>query len=164
MDPPRQRANKQVGHGTWDNDRPPILGTVGRESKEIKLAVCERSTREELVPKVVKATSPGAIVNTDEWPAYSSLDNNDRQHVKVCHKPGSREWARDDDGDGIREAHCNTMEGIWVGLRNFLRRFRGVNKKYLEQYAAIFEWAHNLKTTTLDYLRVLLGVVTQNAS
>jgi transposase-like protein len=82
----------------------------------------------------------------------------------VCHKPGSREWARDDDGDGIREVHCNTMEGIWVGLRNFLRRFRGVHKKYLDQYVAIFEWAHNLKAITVDYLRVLLGVATQNAS
>ena len=30
-------------------------------------------------------------------------------------------WARDDDGDGIREVHCNTLEGLWTGLRNFLR-------------------------------------------
>jgi transposase-like protein len=116
------------------------------------------------VPKVVKATCPGTIVNTDDWRAYASLVNHDRDHEKVCHKPGSREWARDDDGDGIREIHCNTMEGIWVGLRNFLRRFRGVHKKYLDQYVSIFEWAYNLKTITVDYLRVLLGVVTQNAS
>lgn len=162
-DPPRRRANKNVGHGTWDNDRPPILGIVGRESGEIRLEVCERSTREELVPKVVDATCPGAIVNTDEWQAYLSLDENERQHVKVSHKPGAREWARDDDGDGIREVHCNTMEGIWTGLRNFLRRFRGVHKKNLGQYVAIFERAHNLKTITLDYLRMILGVVALNA-
>ena len=31
-DPPRRRANQQKGHGTYENDRPPVVGTVGRES------------------------------------------------------------------------------------------------------------------------------------
>jgi len=48
--------------------------------------------------------------------------------VTVCHTPGKRVWARDDDGDGIREVHVNTIEGLWTGLRNFLRPFRGVSK------------------------------------
>jgi hypothetical protein len=38
-DPPRKRANKQRGHGTYDNDRPPIVGTVGRESDQARLRV-----------------------------------------------------------------------------------------------------------------------------
>jgi hypothetical protein len=33
-DPPRRRANKRRGHGTYDNDRPPIIGTVGRGTAE----------------------------------------------------------------------------------------------------------------------------------
>jgi transposase len=33
-----------------------------------------------------------------------------RPHATVCHAEG--EWARDDDGDGIREVHDNTMEGL----------------------------------------------------
>jgi hypothetical protein len=37
------------------------------------------------------------------------------------------------------------MEGIWTGLGNFLRPFRGVHKKYLTAYVAMFEWVHNLK-------------------
>jgi len=95
-------------------------------------------------------------VNTDEWSAYNHLCESDRQHVTVCHK--RHEWARDDDGDGIREVHNNTMEGIWTGLRNFLRTFRGVNKKYLQQYVAIFAWGHNEKGATVGFLRALLGV------
>ena len=65
--------------------------------------------------------------------------------MTVCHTPGKRVWARDDDGDGIREVHVNTIEGLWTGLRNFLRPFRGVSKIYLQQYLAVHEWAHNLK-------------------
>ena len=36
-DPPRRRANKARGHGTWETDRPPVLGIVGRESGQIRL-------------------------------------------------------------------------------------------------------------------------------
>ncbi len=155
-DPPRRRANKRRGHGTWDNDRPPILGIVGRESGKTHLEVCHHSTRDELIPHVLSNTVAEAVVNTDEWQAYSSLPDRDRGHVTVCH--GRREWARDDDGDGVREVHCNTMEGIWTGLRNFLRVFRGVHKEYLSQYVAMFEWSHNEKAVSTGYLRALLGV------
>ena len=77
-------------------------------------------------------------VHTDEWQGYHSLPASGRRHATVSH--AVHEWARDDDGDGIREVHCNTLEGLWTGLRNFLRPFRGENKKYLHQYVAMFEW------------------------
>jgi hypothetical protein len=38
-DPPRRRANKARGHGTWDTDRPPILGIVGRQSGQVHLTL-----------------------------------------------------------------------------------------------------------------------------
>ena len=44
-DPPRKRANKQRGHGTYDNDRPPIVGTVGRESGQVRLRVIHNTDR-----------------------------------------------------------------------------------------------------------------------
>ena len=92
---------------------------------------------------------------TDEWSGYKPLTAAGRGHATVNHNAG--EWARDDDGDGVREVHCNTLEGLWTGLRNFLRPFRGVNKVYLDQYVTMFEWAHNLKRVTDEFLRVLLG-------
>jgi transposase-like protein len=93
-------------------------------------------------------------VYTDESQAYARLAETGRSHPSVCHSHG--EYALDDDGDGIREVHCNTREGSWTGLRNFLRPFRGVHKKYLAQYVAVFEWAHNLKAVTAKFLRLLL--------
>jgi transposase-like protein len=91
------------------------------------------------------------------------LSEAQRKHVTVCHGQGKRVWARDEHGDGIREVHNNTIEGLWTGLRNFLRPFRGANKIYLHQYLAAHEWAHNLKEVTLDFVRILRGV-TQIAS
>jgi transposase len=131
-DPPRRRGNKTRGHGTWDTDRPPVLGVIGRESGQVQLEVKHNSARKDLEPTVLNATQPGTTVNTDEWGAYNHLAKSGRLHVTVCHTPGKREWARDDDGDGIREVHTNTSEGFWTGLRNFLRPFRGVNKVFLQ--------------------------------
>ena len=159
-DPPRRRANKQRGHGTWDTDRPPVWGIVGRSTGQVRLKVVKNSTRKTLEPKVLHATRPHTVVNTDEWGAYRHLSAAQRHHKTVCHTPGQRCWARDEDGDGIREVHHNTMEGIWTGLRNFLRPFRGVHKKYLDQYVAIFEWDHNLKRASIEFLQVLLGTFT----
>jgi transposase-like protein len=97
-----------------------------------------------------------ATVNTDEWCGYNGLPRMGRSRAVVCHVRG--EWARDDDGDGIREVHVNTLEGLWTGLRNFLRPFRGVNKAYLYQYVALFEWGYNVKRVTEAFVWALLGV------
>ena len=160
-DPPRRRGNKVRGHGTWDTDRPPVQGIVGRETGQVKFKVLKNSSRMQVEPLVIESTEQGTVVNTDEWKSYNHLPG--RVHVSVCHTPGKRVWAKDEDGDGIREVHDNTIEGIWTGLRNFLRPFRGVNKVYLAQYVAVHEWAYNLKNATVEFFRILCGV-TQFAS
>jgi len=157
-DPLRKRANKVRGHGTWENDRPPVVGSFGRESAQARLDVCESNRIADLQPHVEAFTVPQATINTDEWGGYNRVEESGRMHVSVCHTPGARIWAKDLDGDGKREVHVNTAEGFWTGLRNFLRPFRGVNKVYLQQYVIIHEWAHNIKTVTTAFLSILCGV------
>lgn len=147
------------GHGTWANDRPPVFGLVGRECGQVRLAVIRHSDRATLDPLAQRHSRVGATVNTDEWPAYDQLPASGRTHVCVKHARPNPEYARDDDGDGVREVHCNTMEGIWTGLRNFLRTFRGVSKQYLGGYVAMFQWSHNIKIATEVFLRMLLTMV-----
>lgn len=153
-DPPRCRANNRPGAGTMDNDRPPILGVVGRTTGSIRLTVSDNTQQATIQPQVEKHTEPHTVLNTDESTAYGHIADTGRGHVTVCHS--HHEYARDDDGDGFCEVHCNTMEGIWTGLRNFLRPFRGVHKKYLAAYVAMFEWAHNLKRVTTGFLKTLM--------
>jgi transposase len=155
-DPSRRRGNQAPGHGTWDNVRPPVCGVVGRESAHVRLTVTERSDGETLERVAMRATWPMVTVNTDEWRGYNGLPGMGRSRTTVCHAEG--EWARDDDGDRAREVRVSTLEGLWMGLRNFLRPFRGVNKKYLHQYVAMFEWGYNLKRAMLVFLWALLGV------
>ncbi len=121
-DPPRSRANKRRGHGTYENDRPPVVGTVGRESGQVRLRVVHHTDGATLRPHIEELTEEQALVYTDEWKGYNGVA---RTRSTVCHS--AREWARDDDGDGIREVHVNTAEGMWTSVRNFLRVFRGVH-------------------------------------
>jgi transposase len=153
-DSPRCRATKRRGLGTMANDRPPRQGVVGRTSGQIRLNVCENTQQQTIQPQVEHAPSGTATVYTDESSADNHVSATGRAHHTVGHS--QREYARDDDGDGVCEVHGNPMEGIWTGLRNFLRPFRGVHKKYLAQYVAVFEWAHNLKTVTAKFLRLVM--------
>ncbi len=92
-DPPRCRANKIKGHGTMENDRPPVVGIVGRESGTVRLEVVAHSDQETLEAFVDKTTKSQAMVYTDEWSGYDHVPELGRGHATVCHTPGKREWA-----------------------------------------------------------------------
>lgn len=150
-DPPRRRANKQRGRGTYANDRPPILGTVGRESGQVRLRVADDTKGLTLSEHVQRFTCEYALVNTDEYQSYNGIQ---RDRDTVCH--GANEYARDEDGDGFCEVHCNTVEGMWTDVRNFLRPFKGVHKRYLFGYIAICEFRRNLKHISPEFIAQLV--------
>ena len=90
---------------------------------------------------------------TDEWQSYNHIV---REHPKVCH--AEHEWARDDDGDDIREVHTNTIEGMWTDVRNYLRPFKGVHKDYLSNYVAMAEFRRNLKRISPSFIAALAAL------
>ena len=157
-DPPRRRANKRRGHGTFANDRPPVMGTVGRESGQVRLRVRLDTQGTTCTSHVYAFTRQLATVYTDEWSGYNGIGStwlSGRFHHTVCH--AAREWARDEDGDGVREVHTNTLEGLWATIRTFLRPFRGVHKCYLSGYIAICEWRINLKRISPPFICALVA-------
>ena len=151
QDPPRCRANKQRGRGTFANDRPPVLGVIGRETGAIRLPVVQDTKSLTLCSFVEQFTQPDTLVYTDEYQSYNALK---RIRETVCH--GANEWARDDDGDGWFETHTNSNEGLWTELRNFLRPFRGVSKHFLHGYVAIHEFRVNLKAISPAFISALV--------
>src|SRR5215207_9160859 len=93
-DPPRRRANKQRGRGTYANDRPPIIHLVSRESGEHRFWVCDHTdkrTCHELINENIPVGS--TVLYTDEANSYPGCHPT---HGTVCHS--AAEWARDDDG------------------------------------------------------------------
>ena len=150
-DPPRRRGNKRRGHGTYANDRPPIVGTVGRESGQVRLRMVHHTNRKTLEAHIHCFTKTKSMCYTDDWRAYNHIL---REHATICHTKG--EWARDDDGDGIQEVHTNTVEGLWTDVRNFLRPFKGVSKDFLSGYVAMTEFRRNLKRISPEFIASLV--------
>lgn len=133
-DPPRRRANKRNGHGTSATDRPPIMSVISRETGEQRFGVCDHAHTRTCAALIAENIPPdSSLLYTDEWQSYRG---SHPCHATVCH--GVHEWARDDDGDGRREVHCNTCEGAGAALRTYLRAFRGVHKRYLHLYVATY--------------------------
>jgi transposase len=146
-DPPRYRARKQRGRGTYTNDCPPVWGIWGRETGQIRLRVVKDTKSATLCEQVHRFSQPQAIVYTDDCPSYERLQ---RERVIVTHS--TKRYAEDEDGDGWFETHTNSCEGLWSGLRTFLRPFRGVHKRLLADYVAIYEHRVNLKVISPDFI------------
>ena len=148
-DPPRRRANRRKGHGTYANDRPPIISVISRETGEHRLWVADHADTRTCRPLIAENIPAGGTwLYTDEWQSYKG---SHPAHATVRH--GVHEWARDDDGDGRREVHCNTCEGAGAALRTYLRAFRGVHKQYLHLYVATYEAMVNAKRVTSALIR-----------
>jgi transposase len=118
-----------------------VVGVVCRDTHTYRYWVVTNADRA-TSRAIVEASIPtdGTLFFTDEATNYTRVHPN---HHTVCHRKG--EWARDADGDGIREVHCNSCEGAGTALRTYLRAFRGVHKYYLAEYVATFETMINAK-------------------
>lgn len=94
-------------------------------------------------PIIEKSIASETLIYTDEYNIYNKLTKWGYEHKTVNH--GKGEYARDEDGDGFYEVHCNTQEGIWSLMRSWLRPHRGVSQEKLPFYIGFFEWIYNLK-------------------
>ena len=89
---------------------------------QIYLAVLENVRTATITPLIAAKVKGGAQFFTDEDNIYH-FTAADYDHRTVNH--GAGEYARHDPDGGC--VHCNTMEGLWSGLRNFLDRFEMCN-------------------------------------
>jgi len=66
-----RRANKQPGHGTYDNDRPPIFSVIERDTQTARYFVGTNAGADDCL-QVLESTVPAgaAILYTDEWSGY----------------------------------------------------------------------------------------------
>lgn len=146
------------GWGSYEKDRPPIFILISRDSGTVRLFVRDRADSATCL-EVIATTAPAwaSVVYTDELSGYGPVEDELHiMHSSVKHSRDEgrpREWARDDDGDGIREVHCNSCEGAGAGLRTFLRMFRGVHKTYLADYVAAYETMINAKKLCAELVR-----------
>src|SRR3954447_3360137 len=152
----RRRLKGAPGRGTLAKDKPPILGLLQRGG-EVVLRMLADVQRATIRPVIEGSVAKGALVHTDEYDIDGRLDECGYGHKTVCHARG--EYARDEDGDGFREVHVNTMEGVWSLLRSWLRPQRGVSQEKLPLYLAFFQLVHNARRRGKALLTTLVGLL-----
>src|SRR3982750_2142362 len=154
--PRRRRLRGAPGRGTLAKDKPPVLGLLQRGGEVIvrMLADVQQTT---IRPVVEASVAKGALVHTDEYGVYATLDEWGYRHKTVCHARG--EYARDEDGDGFCEVHVNTMEGFWSLLRAWLRPHRGISQDKLPLYLGFFAFVHNARRRGKALLGALLATL-----
>ena len=114
--------------------------------------------RQKTIQPVIGATvAQGARVHTDEYKVYARLPAWGYRHVTVCH--GRGEYARDEDGDGFREIHVDTMEGTWSLLRSWLRPHRGISQDKLPLDLGFFQVVHNVRRRGKALLGALVAAL-----
>ena len=108
-------------------------------------------------PVIEAAVAGGTLVYTDEYGSYARLPAWGYRHKTVCH--GRGEYARDEDGDGFREVHVNTVEGFWSLLRSWLRPHRGISQDKLPLYLGFFQLVHNARRRGKALLGTLVAAL-----
>jgi len=151
---PRRRGLKLRGRGTWERDKPPIMGLLERGGKAI-LTVAKNVTRK-AVDGLMGLVAAGSVVITDDFPAYMHLGGEGWDHRIVNHSLG--EYARGDD-------HTNTVEGLFQDLRHWLNRFKGVCKRNLQRFVSIFQFNYNHRDLNpMDLFTELLRTILHTPS
>jgi len=89
------------------NDRPPILGVVGRTSGQIRVTKCDNTLQQLIQPKGERATSRTATDYTNESSAYTQVRETGRTQYTVCHS--QRAYAQNDDREGCEQ--CTAIPG-----------------------------------------------------
>ena len=79
------------------------------------LRVLPNVKQQTIKPIIKSCVSQGVTFYTDEYNIYIKLEDWGYTHKVVNHGQGV--YARDEDGDGFYEVHCNTLEGICGAAR-----------------------------------------------
>jgi transposase len=139
-----------------EKDKPPILGLIQRGGQVALRMLAD--VRQATIRPIIEATvAKGTRVHTDEYASYARLPAWGYRHATVCHARG--EYARDEDGDGFREVHVNTMEGFWSLLRSWLRPHRGISQDKLPLYLGFFAFVHNARRRGKALLGTLVAAL-----
>jgi transposase-like protein len=135
---PREHMNRSDAALYRERSRATVVAAVERGGR-MKATVLPGRRGPALKAKVIEWVRPESIIYTDEWPAYSGLDQHFAAHSRVVHS--AREYVRGD-------WHTNTVEGFFGNLKTGIRgNYKKVSRKWLQGYLNEFVWRYNHRAT-----------------
>lgn len=143
---------KKRGRGTYNNDKPPIITIIQRNTRLTIFSVEKNLSKEIIQNKIEKYCFKPVKIFTDDYTIYNNLKKHSMvlDHEIINHN--KRKYA-----DG--ENHVNNTENRHSLLRPFLNMFRGVSKENLNNYVKFFQFTFN---NGINWLKKGLKVVLDN--
>lgn len=111
-----------------------VFGMIQRDG-DVMTRVVDDAQRKTIEPIIKDNVDIGSTVNSDEWHAYSKLNQAGYEHQTVDH--GKKEYVRGN-------CHVNSLEGFWSHLKNSIKSTHiHVSKKHMKNYLGEFEYRFN---------------------
>ncbi len=133
-----KRRGTKRGRPGKDSHKTPVFGMVERngERKGRVVAKAVPSTkRAEIMPHVKKKVLPEALVYTDEYTVYDSLNRDGYKHDRVYHA---------EEVYVAGDVHTNTIEGFWSLLKRGIGGvYHSVSSKHLQGYLDEYAFRYN---------------------
>jgi len=126
-----REAGTKRGRGTM---KQPIFGILCRNGT-VWAEVVNDVEAGTLQPLITQQVSPGSIVCSDTWRAYTGIASRGFVHRLVNH--GERQYS---DGKG---SHINGLEGFWGYLKRKLASKGGIRREKLPLYLGEYVWRYN---------------------
>ncbi|HVE67849.1 MAG TPA: IS1595 family transposase [Solirubrobacteraceae bacterium] len=144
---PRKHLSRRDAAQLRERSRATVIAAVERGGR-MKASVLPSRRGPALKAQVIEWVRPESIIYTDEWPAYSGLDQHFAAHSRVVHSAG--EYVRGD-------WHTNTVEGFFGNLKTGIRgNYKKVSHKWLQGYLNEFMWRYNHRHSPDSMFRALL--------
>lgn len=110
----------------------PVFGLLKRGG-QVHAVMIPNIRSATLMPIIRQRVQPDAVVYSDGYFSYDSLDVSEFRHVRV------------DKGRGYAQgrAHINGIENFWSQAKRHLRRYNGIPRQSFHLFLAECEWRFN---------------------
>ena len=112
-----------------------IVDTSYTPARGVMIVVPNRRA-ETLKPLITRYVRPGSIIHSDEWRAYSNLQSLGYKHDTVNH---SLNFVSPQTG-----VHTQNVESYWSKNKLRVKKMKGIQRIYLQDYLYEFMWRDNL--------------------
>jgi len=134
-----------------DGNKTCVIGAVERQGKVVAI-VANDATKKTLHGIAKEYILPASIVYTDEFSAYSGLEQvNGYEHRRINHSQGVYV---------LGDIHTNTIEGFWSLVKRGIGGvYHSVSKKFLQTYLDEYSYRYNRRDDGQPMFTSLLGEV-----
>lgn len=138
------RGNHQVHMKSW------VFGIIEEGTKRNVLWMVDERNATTLISIIKQHVITNATIKSDEWRAYSSLRDEDYNHLTVNHSVNFVST------EGV---HTQLIEGLWSQVKSMLKTKCGTGSEQLPGYLDLYSFQSEAKYEQKDILDKFIEII-----